>query len=734
MRSQATGPVGAILALMGLFVLTACPPPPVETPDAGKKPDASVPIEGCDVDFSFRPASTATSVFVVGEWNSFDRSAHPLTSDASGTWAAKVRVPMGTWGYYFIADGDESIDPNNPDKDTCGSHQCSLLAACLVPGTFAKKVTIPGVAAGTTITVEGSIREPDGLAWPETTWRPLTAQELVVDKTSVTLKLPGLANGKYTVRLKPSQGEEVLLPFWIEDKPYDWRGQTMYMLMTDRFRDGDPTNNAPAVANVSESAQFRGGDLQGVQKAIEEGYFDQMGIKSIWITPWQTQPTKSYVADDGVHQVTGYHGYWPVKARAVDPRYGGEAGLANMVKAAHKKGIRIVMDAVLNHVSIEHEYYTDPAKAGWFRTGCNCNTNKDDPCNWDATPGRYYCLFNGAMPDINWTVPEAKKQFVSDILWWMDTFDIDGLRIDAAKHIEPEGIQALATAVRGRYETAGSKVFMFGESYTGNLGFLKEYIGPDKLDGQLNFPIYFAVPETIFGRDDKGLQAAKGTIEWSATEFPDTMVTFIGSHDDPRFMSKADPATRDQRFNKWDNLPAMPTEQRTYDRIYLALASLVTTPGVPLLYYGDEYGEWGGADPDNRHLHRAESTLTEQQKANLAKVRKLMTVRSQIRGLGKGTFQTLWCNNDAWGASDAGGGNLWAYLRLDAADPKESAVVVVSLKYESWPGVGVTFPANLNWPASGTVVDALSDREYSYTGSSVSVDVPGRGAVILKLK
>ncbi|HEY3448154.1 MAG TPA: alpha-amylase family glycosyl hydrolase [Myxococcales bacterium] len=728
MRSQATGWVGAILALPMLCALTACPTRQ-DTPDAGA-PDGSSVVDGCDVDFSFRPTSTATSVFVVGEWDDFDRSAHALTSDAAGSWSGTVKVPMGTWGYYFIANGAESIDPNNPDKGACGTQTCSILSACLVPGTFAKRVTIPGVDPGSTITVEGSLREPDGLAWPESTWRPLTAQELVVDKTSVTLKLPGLANGKYTVRLKPSQGEEVLLPFWVEEKPFDWRGQTMYMLMTDRFRDGEPANNAPAVPGVSDSALFQGGDLQGVQKSIEEGYFEKLGIKSIWITPWQTQPTKSYVADDGVHQVTGYHGYWPVKARAVDTRYGGEAALANMVRAAHQHGIRIVMDTVLNHVSIEHEYFADPAKAGWFRTGCNCGT---PGCGWDDTPARYYCLFNAAMPDVNWTVPEARQQFVSDVLWWMDTFDIDGLRIDAAKHIEPEGIQAMATAVRNRYERAGTKVFMYGESYTGNLDFLKEYIGADRLDSQLNFPIYFAVPEPIFGRDEKGLQAAKGTIEWSNVTFDDYMVTFIGSHDDARFMTKADPGTRDKKGNKWSDLPGMPADPRTYDRTYLALANLVTTPGVPLLYYGDEYGEWGGSDPDNRHMHKAEATLNADQKGLLEKVRKLMTVRSQLRGLGRGSFQTLWCNSEAWGDGGAGGGNLWAYARVDT-DPKQSAVVVVSLRYASWTGIGVAFPANLGWPESGTVVDALTEREYAYTGSNATVDVPGRGAIILKLK
>ncbi|MBI5548147.1 MAG: hypothetical protein HY901_30065 [Deltaproteobacteria bacterium] len=719
--------------------------------DAGPA-DGGGQSEGCELAFSIRPSSTATSVYLVGGWDDFDRLAHPMAEDSTGTWRISLKVRAGSWGYYFLVNGADVLDPENPQRVQCGDKTCSLLADCRLPGIEADPTSVhiarPSAGQGSftetltlipssnpvgALSAEGEVRVPDGLAFPESQWRALTAGELVVDGTTATVHLTNLADGKYTVRIHAVQdgveSPEVVLPFWIEEKPFDWRDTPMYMLMTDRFRDGDPTNNPPATAGAHELATFKGGDLQGLQRSIQEGYFDKLGIKSIWITPWQTQPSGTYPDDSGQHQTLGYHGYWPVKAREVDPRFGGGAALASMVKEAHKHGIRIVMDSVLNHVSIEHEYYQDPVKRGWFRTGCNCGQGG---CGWDDTPARYYCLFNGNMPDINWTVPEAADQFVSDVIWWMDTFDIDGLRIDAAKHIEPDGIKAMATKVRERFETAGAKVYMFGESYTGNVDFLKEYIGPDKLDAQLNFPVWFAVPEPIFGRDDKGLQAVKGTIEWSYNTFDDYMVTFIGSHDSARFITKADVASRDKQGNKWSDLPAMPTDQRAYDRTYLALLNLVTTPGVPLLYYGDEYGEWGGSDPDNRHMFRADNALNGQQKDLLARVQKLMMVRSQVQGLATGALYQLWCNSDPWGAVDAGGGNLWAYARLDA-DPRKSAVIVLNLKYESWSGVQVDFPASFGW-SSGTVVDALSDREWGISNSAATVDVPGRGGVILRLK
>jgi glycosidase len=176
----------------------------------------------------------------------------------------------------------------------------------------------------------------------------------------------------------------------------------------------------------------------------------------------------------------------------------------------------------------------------------------------------------------------------------------------------------------------------------------------------------------------------------------------------------------------------MPTDQRSYDRLWLAFVNLTTIPGLPLIYYGDEYGEYGGSDPDNRHFFRPEASLNDQEKSELARMRKLLTTRNTIKSLSRGSLEEMWCNSDAWGDPGAGGGDLMAYARPDA-DPKQSVVVVINLKYESWPGVTVNVPQDVGW-SNGTVVDAITGHEWSLTNGSAQVDVDGRSGVVLKLK
>jgi glycosidase len=215
------------------------------------------------------------------------------------------------------------------------------------------------------------------------------------------------------------------------------------------------------------------------------------------------------------------------------------------------------------------------------------------------------------------------------------------------------------------------------------------------------------------------------------------MVRFNDSQDKPRFVTSADYDNNSLQNNQWDTqgLPKQPTDQRAYDRLFSAVLDLVTIPGVPLIYYGTEYGEYGASDPDNRHMLRTGNALDAQETSQLARTTKLLKVRSSLRGLGRGTLLDMWCNTNAWGST---GGDLMAFARVDI-DPKQSAVVVLNLEYDPWDAtskwgrVVVNFPQQVGW-TSGTVVDALSDNEWSFSGSSATVDVPARGGVILRLK
>jgi neopullulanase len=250
----------------------------------------------------------------------------------------------------------------------------------------------------------------------------------------VTITLGGLDLGKFKVEVvaKSKSGKESLpfkLIFWIEDDEFTWDGALIYMVMTDRYRDGDPSNNGAANPEADPRGDFQGGDLEGLRKAIDAGTLDQLGVRAIWLTPFQTNPEGAYLASDGFHEVTGYHGYWPVEARKVEPRIGGDDALRALVKEAHEHGIRILQDFVLNHVHEDHEYVK--AHPEWFHTldnGCVCGTAG---CDW--TEKALTCLFAPYMPDINHTVPEANAQFTDDAIYWLDEFNLDGLRVDSTR-------------------------------------------------------------------------------------------------------------------------------------------------------------------------------------------------------------------------------------------------------------------------------------------------------------
>lgn len=708
-----------LLSLSIFVTLLACKPPEIVVPDSGMPP-----VEGCPVTFTHRSLSSASSVVVVGEWNQYERLKQPLKDPAgNGTWTGTFDIPPGRWAYAYLENGAEVADPDatyiryvdgRPWSGLrvadCQGGRITVQSGTLsnTGGTFSI-----GLSAPDTETIDVALALPDGTE---------KHSKLPVSAGSATYTESSLPPGKYTAKLTlAGGGESLLLPFWVEAEHFSFRDSPMYMLMTDRFRNGEPANDVPGAA----TAGFRGGDLQGVEQAIKDGYFDALNVKAIWLSPWQTQPNRIFT-DDGSHTISGYHGYWPIKAREVDPRFGGAQALKSMVKEAHRHGIRIVMDAVLNHVHADHEYFADPAKKSWFRTGCLCGSSAQ--CGWDNAA--LTCLFRDYMPDVDWTNNAAADQFVDDMAWWIEEFDLDGIRVDAVKHVEDAAIINLTNRVRERFENAGTDYFMFGETFTGDSGLIKKSIGPRRLDGQLDFPLFMSTPEAVFARDDQGLQQVRSATQGTLADFGDAqMVTFVGNHDVARFITKADPANRDRQGSQWNNLPGAPSGQAPYDRLFLAFANLMTIPGVPLVYYGDEYGEWGGADPDNRHFLNTAAAYLPEQRNQLDRMKRLLAARAKLRGLKRGPYLDLWCNTEAWGS---GSGNLYAYARTDA-DPHHSAVMVLNLTANTWTNVVLDFPQALQW-TSGTLREELSQTDRPFWGSTLTVDVPARGAVILSLK
>jgi glycosidase len=629
----------------------------------------TVPEGLCPV--SFRSQAAGSTISVAGEWNDFAKdTATSFVKGADGVATATVNLPPGLQGYKLIVDGDYQLDASEGRRKYVGGIENSavLVADCDQPsfvvedtkataaGDFTATLRFvpplhgPGAGQETGMLVGSLAHEQDN--------RALDVGELALDQQGrVHVSLSGLAKGKYTVRVVPvaqggKQGAPQRLPFWIEEESFQWKDAVIYMIMTDRFRNGNPANDGPPVG-ADPRGEFQGGDLEGVTAAIADGTLDKLGVRALWLTPFQTNPTKAYAAADNTHQVTGYHGYWPVKPREVDPRLGGEAALHAMVAEAHRHGIRILQDFVINHVHEEHTYVKEHPE--WFRTGCVCGT---DNCDW--TSHALDCKFTPYLPDVNHTVPAANQAFVDDAVFWMDTFDLDGLRVDAVKHVEEVATRNVAAAVREGFDTANAKPFLMGETAMGwgdcpdpcndeNYGTISRYLGPQGLDGQFDFVLYHGVSYRTFAYGDKGMLHADYWTKHGLEKWPKdaVMTPYIGSHDTPRFTSLADYRGQDGSHdrgvpnNQWDNPAVAPNDDEPYARMRLGMAWLLALPGAPLMYYGDEYADWGGSDPNNRRFMRSETELTAREKETLAFVRKVGTARREVEALRRGDYVSL---------------------------------------------------------------------------------------------
>jgi len=751
----------ATLATLAFVLAGACSAEPASSSSGAGSGGASSGQGGgvtdalCETTITFEPGYTVSSVRVAGEWHGFDlaTASAMIGPSAGGAYTATLTLPPGLHAYkvvYEDANGTQWVlNPSEGRRKYVGGVENSAVKVrdCAKPTLAVEKTATarpsPGKGSFTASLMYVKPRDgagPDaagfeGALVKDGSAKPLTGTELTVAADGkVSVALAGLADGKYRVVLRPraangASGEDVPLVFWIEAEPFTWDGALVYMVMTDRYRNGDASNDPGKTAGSDPRGDWMGGDLEGLRESIAEGKLDQLGVRAIWLTPFQTNPTKAYLASDGVHQVTGYHGYWPTKGREVDPRLGGEAALRALVKEAHAHGIRILQDYVVNHVHEDHEYFKQHPE--WFRTGCVCGTAG---CDW--TEKALECLFASYLPDINHSVPEANARFVDDAVYWLDAFDLDGLRVDAVKHVEEVATRNLAAEVRERFELGGTKYFLMGETAMGwsdcadpcndgNYGTIAKYLGPSQLDGQFDFVLYHGVSYRTFAHGDNGMLHADYWLKHGLAKWPkgSVMTPYIGSHDTPRFVSIADYRGQDPAHdrsvpgNQWDNTAVAPSDGEAMRRMRVAMTWLLNLPGAPLLYYGDEYGQWGGADPNNRAMWRSDDALSQDEATTLALVRKLGQARRDIPALRTGSYITLYADEDTLVFGRKRGFGDAALVALTRAQTPVPLAIEVA--------------ATLGWSDGSSLVNALGGASLKVTGGKVSFTLPGSGAAVL---
>jgi glycosidase len=740
------------------------PPPLAADPDAsvtdgGKHKDGGGPNGGGDDDadadtpvyaasFHYAPPAgmSAHVVYLAGEWNNFNLEGTKMTGpDANGAFSASVNLPVGMTAYEVVVDGAPQVDSAAKFRKYVGGSEFSAVRVLdgSLPSLTVASHTLTRAAAGQgeykaevdyAPAVSASPLNPSTVAVTlrkDGVTSPVTAQTSASGK--VTFDVTGLADGKYTIFVNASDkagnaAPAARLVFWVEAETFDWRDAVLYMVMTDRFQDGDPTNNVAPTSGVDPREQYQGGDYEGITAQINAGYFDNLGVRTLWLSPFNTGPSDPWIASDNVHETMGYHGYWPIKAREVDPRFGGDTALKALTAAAHAHGLRVIQDLVINQVHQEHEYFL--AHPEWFRTGCVCGT---DNCDW--TVHRLDCLFATYMPDVNWTLQAVNDQYDSDAIWWMDTFDLDGFRMDAVKQVEDTATINLSGRLQAEFEQAGNPVFLTGETAMGwdgsgcglacnvteNYSIINEYIGPNDLTGQFDFVAYYAVPMQSFVADYQGMPQVDYWTQASGWEYPtgSIMSPYIGSQDTARFVTIANQNALNA-YNQWDNIATAPTDPVAYQRHRMALAWELTIPGAPMIYYGDEYSEWGGVDPNNRVTWRgASNSLSSAESTTKNVVTKLLAARKNLDPLRRGDYEPVFTSTTG--------------LIFARNDNGQIALVAMS-KSQNGETLTATLPATLAATLTpGTVLhDAMGGSNVTVqNGGVITVTLGGWGTAIL---
>ncbi|MCS5538009.1 MAG: alpha-amylase family glycosyl hydrolase [Candidatus Poseidoniaceae archaeon] len=592
---------------------------------------------------TFEYSGTASEVILRGEW---DWELETSMVHENGIWSVEMEIDAGMYCYKLVVDSVWVMDPMNHQTTWCDGFENSLLRVAnhsrpsldvasvgLEAGNFTSVIEFSSSAAAhSPAWVEAELE--NGVGDLQTTWSE--------ESWSLQISASGLEDGKYRIRVSASDesgasAEDILLPFWVEDEKFQWDDALIYMVMTDRFVNANTSNDPAPLEGAANGADWLGGDLEGVTSRLDE--ISALGINTIWLSPFNQGPTELEIAADGVHQVAGYHGYWPTEPRSLDSRLGTEEQLENLVIEAHALGIRIMADMVVNHVHDEHPYFTE--HPDWFNDGCICGSSG---CDW--TERRLDCLFMTYMPDVDWRNRNASEQFIDDAIWWVERFDLDGLRIDAVKHVEDNAVNNMAARLSERFEQAGVELYLKGETAMGWSGdsieanaeqyaTINRYMGEGGLDGQADFVLYHAVVDNVLTSGDMGLIHLDHWTWQSTQQYVEgaVMVPYIGSHDVPRFISRADPDATGV-WNQWENVPEETTNPLAFERWKLAMAWLLTIPGAPMLYAGDEYAMEGGADPDNRRMFDATGNLSEW-------VGELGMARASFEPLRRGTYVQL---------------------------------------------------------------------------------------------
>lgn len=377
-----------------------------------------------------------------------------------------------------------------------------------------------------------------------------------------------------------------------------WYTRTIYFPITDRFFDGDPYDNwSLGDPDVPPMANYFGGDLEGIRYKIEDGYFDSLGVSALWISPLNQGPDSAYIGHLPPHyKQTGYHGYWPVQPSRVEQRIGGHSAARELVKTAHDHGLKVILDFVAHHTHHLHPYFSEHRK--WYGVRRLSDSHDNLPRLYSQRQSTWFETFLPALDYLN--SQEALETMTEDAVWWIRTFDFDGFHHDAVNQVPDRFWITLSRKLREYFPV--NTPYQLGQMRDQKVP-SNSNVNSTQLDGQLSLDLYYRTREP-FARGSGTMTDVAWTIEQNINVYEplNLMGTFVSSHEHPRFSSLADRKvsfTENHLEATWSH-PPTPARLEAHERLRLYYAFILTLPGVPILYYGDEIGTAGAGVPDNR--------------------------------------------------------------------------------------------------------------------------------------
>ena len=430
----------------------------------------------------------------------------------------------------------------------------------------------------------------------------------------------------------------------------------MYLIMPDRFANGDPANDEPAEAPGShdraKARAYHGGDLRGIREHLD--YLKDLGITTLWLTP----VVKNGATED-------YHGYGATDLYAVEPHLGNLKDYQELVAAAHQQQMKIVFDIVPNHVGPKHPWAAKPPLPDWFHGTVQHHLNASGPVRGSFygegddqghdlfqalvdphAPARLWKnltdgWFVDLLPDMNTENPVVAQYLLQNAIWWTESSGLDAFRVDTFPYVSRQFWARWHAGLRRIYPrlTTIGEVFHPDASVTSFFaGGQKRYDGIDSgVSTLFDYPLYFALRDSLLNGAPAG-RIADVLRHDSLYPRPDELVTFFGNHDVARFAGA----------------PASSAAKKK-----LAFALALTLRGIPQLYYGDEIALEGGGDPDNRRdfpggwREDGKNAFTEagrshDQQELFAYVQALLTLRREHAALSEGHLWHLLSDDTAY--------------------------------------------------------------------------------------